>query len=142
MNFSFMDVRNEGRCPNCGNLLDFIESYTSNKSICRKCGWSKEFDFITGKIICNEPKESVSQGAFDQIKWERDVALDQLNDIGKGLGAKMDDVVKVVFCKDCKFGEACKNGRGEHGIMCYNSQSANKDWVHEPDWFCADGEHK
>lgn len=48
----------------------------------------------------------------------------------------------VVRCKDCRFGEACKNGRGEHGIMCYNSQSANKDWVHEPDWFCADGEVK
>jgi len=49
-------------------------------------------------------------------------------------------VGELVRCKDCKFGEACKNGRGEHGVWCYNTQSANKDWVHEPDWFCADGE--
>lgn len=47
---------------------------------------------------------------------------------------------ELIRCKDCKFGESCKNGRGEHGVWCYNSQSANKDWVHDPDWFCADGE--
>lgn len=49
---------------------------------------------------------------------------------------------QIVRCKDCKFGEACKNGRGEHGVWCYNTQSANKDWVHEPDWYCADGERR
>ena len=48
----------------------------------------------------------------------------------------------LVRCKDCKFGELCKNGRGEHGVWCYNSQSASKDWVHNPDWFCADGERR
>ena len=49
---------------------------------------------------------------------------------------------ELVRCKDCRFGEACKNGRGKHGVMCYNSQSASHCWVHEPDWFCADGENK
>lgn len=46
----------------------------------------------------------------------------------------------LVRCKDCKFGEACKNGRGEHGVICYNSHSASHSWVHELNWFCADGE--
>ena len=46
----------------------------------------------------------------------------------------------IVRCKDCGFGEACKNGRDEPGVMCYNSHSASHGWVHEPDWFCADGE--
>ena len=30
--------------------------------------------------------------AFKQVMWERDTALAQLAEIGKGLGAKMDDV--------------------------------------------------
>ena len=29
---------------------------------------------------------------YDQVKWERDVAISQLEDIGCGLGRKMDDV--------------------------------------------------
>lgn len=37
-------------------------------------------------------KKSVPQGVVDQIKWERDTALSQLKEIGKGLGEKMDDV--------------------------------------------------
>lgn len=37
-------------------------------------------------------KKSVPQGVVDQIRWERDTALSQLKEIGKGLGEKMDDV--------------------------------------------------
>ena len=32
------------------------------------------------------------QSIFEQIKWERDVVLEQLEEIGVGLGRKMDDV--------------------------------------------------
>lgn len=46
--------------------------------------------------------ESVSQGVVDQIRWERDTALGQLAEIGKGLGEKMDDVVELVKSKDGK----------------------------------------
>lgn len=56
--------------------------------------------------------------------------------------ALLKNIPEIVRCKDCGFGEACKNGRGEHGVMCYNSHSANHGWVHEHDWFCADGERK
>ena len=52
------------------------------------------------------------------------------------------DMHPLVLCKVCEFGEACKNGKGEHGVMCYNSHSASHGWVHEPDWFCADGERR
>ena len=37
-----------------------------------------------------------------QFKWERDTAIEQLHEIGKGLGSRMDDVATVVRCKDCK----------------------------------------
>lgn len=36
--------------------------------------------------------EAVSKGLFDQIKWERDIAIGQLKEIGCELGQKMDDV--------------------------------------------------
>lgn len=32
--------------------------------------------------------DGVSQSVFDQIKWERDVAIEQLKDLGYGLGEK------------------------------------------------------
>lgn len=44
----------------------------------------------------------VERSAYDQVRWERDTAIAQLASIGKGFGEKMDDVVKVVRCKDCK----------------------------------------
>lgn len=40
---------------------------------------------------------------IEQIRWERDTAIEQLSEIGKGLGERMDDVEKVVRCKDCEY---------------------------------------
>lgn len=34
----------------------------------------------------------VSKGLYDQIKWERDVAFEQLNELGIGFGEKIDGV--------------------------------------------------
>lgn len=80
----------------------------------------------------------VAAEAFKQVMWERDIALSQLAEIGKGLGAKMDDVRPVVTCRDCK----------------------HKGWIQEPEhgksvdycrliercvdkkFFCAAGERK
>lgn len=44
----------------------------------------------------------VERSAYDQVIWERDTAIAQLASIGKGFGEAMDDVGKVVRCKDCK----------------------------------------
>ena len=41
-------------------------------------------------------KNSVSKLYADQLKWERDVALRQLADIGKGFGERMDDIVELL----------------------------------------------
>lgn len=83
-----------------------------------------------------KPVPVVSRALLDQIRWERDVAIEQLNKIGKELGEKMDDVAPVVRCKDCKFlmfsdcyGE-CR--RGHFGIVSpndYCSGGVRKDDV-------------
>lgn len=36
----------------------------------------------------------VSASAYRQVIWERDVAISQLQEIGKGLGENMDDIAK------------------------------------------------
>lgn len=45
--------------------------------------------------------DAVERSAFEQVAWERDIAIKQLADIGKSLGEKMDDVAKVVRCREC-----------------------------------------
>ena len=42
------------------------------------------------------PPTFVSQAVVEQIRWERDTALTQLDEIGKGLGSKMDDIVALL----------------------------------------------
>lgn len=44
----------------------------------------------------DEKEQMVSRAVFEQVMWERDIALKQLAEIGKGLGEKMDDVATVV----------------------------------------------
>lgn len=42
----------------------------------------------------------------------------------------------VVRCKDCKHGVLCNEGE----IDCTKDIGTFKATIHEPDWFCADGE--
>lgn len=39
-------------------------------------------------------------GAIEQIRWERDTAIKQIEDYGVSFGEKA-DCVKVIRCKDC-----------------------------------------
>ena len=48
------------------------------------------------KEVLKYIEDSVSRGVCDQILWERDVCLAQLNEIGKTLGSKMDDIVALL----------------------------------------------
>ena len=51
-----------------------------------------------GGILMAFSKEYV-----EQILWERDTAIAQLDEIGKGLGEKMDDVKTIVTARcDCQ----------------------------------------
>lgn len=53
--------------------------------------------------------DAVTVGAYEQTRWERDMAISQLEEIGKSLCEKMDNVATVVRCKDCKHRDA-ENG--------------------------------
>ncbi len=76
---------------------------------------------------------------FEQIKWERDVALDTLEEHGIGLGQKAEYIIpsgdvmftsEVVYCKDCKHYGAtdCQIQESFYGIKDFD--------------FCSYGERK
>lgn len=45
----------------------------------------------------------VSRGVLDQVRWERDMAIRQLEEHGIPFCGIAPDVVKVVRCKDCQY---------------------------------------
>ena len=49
---------------------------------------------------------------------------------------------ELVRCKDCKFGGGCQNAKGMEMIACFNDDVFLAPEIHEPDWYCADGERK
>lgn len=54
-------------------------------------------------FIQNAPTvDAIPKGVLDQVRWERDIAMDQLKDHGIPFGGIAPDVVKVVRCKDCE----------------------------------------
>ena len=69
---------------------------------------------ILHEIATFPTEDAVSRGVLDQVRWERDVAIKQLEEHGIPFGGIAPDVVKVVRCKDCK-------NRGEDVIcpMCW-----------------------
>lgn len=80
--------------------------------------------------------DTVPRKAFDGILWENDVMRKQLADIRKSFGEKMDDVVKVVRCKDCEFYRFYDGVFGK-GWICFENNTAR----HEDD-YCSRGERK
>jgi hypothetical protein len=56
----------------------------------------------------------------------------------------VNDVVNVVRCRDCKYGEPETNGSDEDMVMCQNKLNpiGYEDWLMPPEWFCADGERR
>jgi hypothetical protein len=84
-----------------------------------------------------EPTKAVPPSLADVYKWERDIALSQLEEYGIGFAEKKrDDFVEVVRCKDCIHWKA-DNEVFELGFCCVFPQK----WVAET-FYCADGERR
>ena len=85
------------------------------------------------------PADVISKGLYEQIKWERDVALTQLEEYGVSLGEKA-DVVEVrhgrwVFGKDlaCCWGQILKNKYHLYCSECLE-QAFNRSEDNDPDF--------
>ena len=83
----------------------------------------------------------------DIAQWSDDaIALLQKKETQKFFvdeSGKITPLPVVVRCKDCKWGDWSRNGKGEEMILCYNGNTGIEDgYLHEPDWFCAEWEKR
>ena len=81
----------------------------------------------TREIIMDEPTvDAVSRGVLDQVRWERDVAIEQLESYGVSFGEKA-DVTKVVHGHWISLTD-CANA----GVYC--SVCGKKVWKEDYAW--------
>lgn len=76
--------------------------------------------FTTKESLLEElKKQGVPLEVHKQVMWERDIAIEQLREIGKSLGEKMDDVA-----------EAIKNNSDASNSTVFTTSIG---WIHRPD---------
>lgn len=61
------------------------------------------------------PPEQPSREYVGQLRWERDLAIQQLKDLGYGLGEKPRAQPEIIRCKDCNSADFA----GCSGAVCY-----------------------
>lgn len=84
----------------------------------------------------------VSKELYKQVRWERDVALKQLERIGVSLGEKTDNIVSVVRCGECKHYDAYYETCEHHSkIVRYDEEESFFVSMNKHD-FCSYGEPK
>ena len=83
--------------------------------------------------------DAVEKDIYEQVRFERDVAIGQLKELDIGLGQKKpNDLERVVRCKDCKYAEMSVSPIT--GLWCTRfgiNDMAMKDYD-----FCSYGERK
>ena len=114
-------------CKACGAWF----SSTALSELCPTC--ERALKRLNGYVV--------SMGVHEQVRWERDIAIEQLESYGISLGEKA-DAVKVVRCKDCKY---CRTfypvkeiGKEAIQVWYCDLYRCNR----KTDEFCSDGERR
>ena len=94
---------------------------------------SWEYDYADDRMFEIPAVDAVERGVFEQVAWERDIAVGQLSDIGKSFGEKMDDVAKVVRCRECVHFEPFRR----HDGFCKID-----GMLRDNDFFCKGGQRR
>ena len=113
-------MANEQRLIDANALLEFAKKRYGNT-------------IVPSDIVSFPAVDAVSRCVHDQVRWERDIAIEQLESYGISLGEKA-EVVKVVRCKDCArcikgYCTIRKDGFGATLKVCLNG-------------FCSDAERR
>lgn len=94
---------------------------------------------VRNAVMALPPADAVPRGAYDQVRWERDIALGQLKRLGYGLGEKV-DAVPVVRCRNCRFSQRinewvyeCYVWNDDRMFNQYCDMGERKDGDHETD---------
>ena len=75
-------------------------------------------------------EDTVSRGVFEQVMWERDVAIDQLKELGYSLGQKIEPCEEAISIPK----DVLKTRVGN--IVAYNVEWLKKHWQMEMDIVC------
>lgn len=98
-------------------------------------GIYKGLSIAIGKVDKAPTVDAVPVEVVEQLRWERDTAIQQLEEYGIPFCGKA-DVVAVVRCKYCRWGrEACGN------IECSVDRNLPPEY-HGYGWFCPNGERR
>lgn len=68
------DIESAEECGRCGEQHEHLAE------------WLKDYK----RLLEQHPSDTVSRGAYEQVMWERDVAIGQLKELGYGLGQKVE----------------------------------------------------
>ena len=87
---------------------------------------------------------AVPMAVHNQIRWERDQAMQQLKDHGIPFGGVAPDVVEVVRCRDCVHWSADCGTDETVCLKIYSDGAASAfAWQErKPDDFCSYGERR
>ena len=114
---------------------DYISRQAAIEAASRGCLELKGvFGRVENELEMLSSADVVPRSIFEQVKWERDIAMKQLEDLGIGFGEEVKDVVEVVRCKDCK-----------HRGMFYGEPFCELDvdcMYAKDDWYCPNGERR
>lgn len=100
-------------------------------------------DRILDDIVEIPTEDIVSTKAFEQVKWERDTAIKQLESYGVGF-CENKELVEVVRCKDCKLSSEPKTV-SRYDLYCndYDVYYCEKEQkIVRGTHFCSYGERK
>lgn len=83
-------------------LLDYCGAKAFNALELWDGGMTREAWLEAFEAVKNAPAvDAVPLKVVEQFKWERDIAIGQLEELGIGFGQKKPDMVEVVRCRDC-----------------------------------------
>lgn len=89
-----------------------------------------------------EPTKAVPPSLADVYKWERDIALSQLEEYGIGFAEKKrDDLLEVVRCKDCRWWKGSQETK-HNNHLCKRALDQDVEYWTKADDFCSYGERR
>lgn len=128
--------------------IESIDEIVCSMSVCINsdyCNGMRAMKDMALHAIEKQPTvDAVPVRVIEQFKWERDTAIQQLEEHGIPFCGKA-DVVAVVRCKECKHRPKYDGPNRvvfPDGICPCQCDDEYYNWMPSDDWFCPDGERK
>ena len=113
-----------------------IDAVRRSEALDRAFGYGHAVDAL--RELPSAQPEQPSREYVEQLRWERDLAIQQLKDLGYGLGEKPRTQPEIIRCKDCKnWDTTWQNDWAKNYHYC-----PLIDGTRNGDWYCADAERR